>query len=206
MLGQYDIGFGSISGNELNPLDFVSVLSSDPVISGEFTLNWGTNTNNPDADILVYNGMRWSYDALWQAANGAAVVVDGANSPVLAGTDYKLEGNKVTISADFNLSEGVTVEVQDLVVFACADLENGSDYKEYSLYPAEGETSRVVTIKDGADGKYEYEITLTDAEIAWLKEKYEAEGNLGIDVYYKSDVVGVVSETLTTINLEFPAA
>lgn len=208
MLGQYDIGFGSISGNSLNPLDFVGVLSSDPVISGEFTLNWGTNTNNPDADILVYNGMRWSYDALWQAANSVAIVVDGANTPVLGDTSYELDTatNKITVSVDFNLSEGVEVELQDLVVFAYADLNAGSDYNEYSVFPAEGQTSRVVTVKDGSNGEYVYEITFTAEEMAWLKSKADAEGKLGIDVYYASDVIGVYTETYTTIYISFPAA
>src|SRR5699024_3096502 len=68
MLGQFDIGFGSISGNPLDPLAFMNVLSSDPAISGSFTLNWGTDTNDPNAEILVYNGMRWSFDALYKAA------------------------------------------------------------------------------------------------------------------------------------------
>lgn len=79
MPGQFDIGFGSISGNSLNPLDFVTVLSSDQEISGSFTLNWGVDTNDPDAYPIVYNGERYSYDAFVLAANSQSVVAEGKN-------------------------------------------------------------------------------------------------------------------------------
>ena len=185
----------------------MSVLSSDQVISGEFTLNWGTNTNDPDADILVYNGMRWSYDALWQAANGAAVVVDGANSAVFNGSTMTFDEatSKATITTNFNLYEGVTTEIQDFVVFAYADLENNSDYNEYSLLPGEGETSRVTKVSE-ENGVYVYEIVLTAEEVTWLKEKAAAGGYAGIDVYYGTNVVGVETNTLTSVFFEFPAA
>ena len=48
MLGQYDIGFGGVSGNTLNPLNFFEVLKSDN--SSGFTLNWGPNTNEPSQE------------------------------------------------------------------------------------------------------------------------------------------------------------
>ena len=80
MIGQFDLGFGSISGNPLNPLDFISVLSSDLSISNNFTLNWGTDTNDPDVYPIVYKNMRWSYDALYKAANSTAIVSKGQNT------------------------------------------------------------------------------------------------------------------------------
>ncbi len=80
MVGQFDLGFGSISGNPLNPLDFISVLSSDLSISNNFTLNWGTDTNDPDVYPIVYKNMRWSYDALYKAANSTAIVSKGQNT------------------------------------------------------------------------------------------------------------------------------
>ena len=204
MLGQYDLGFGSISGNSLNPLDFVSVLSSDQKISGEFTLNWGTNTNDPDADILVYKGEKWSYDALWQAANGTAVVVDGANTAVFDGFTMKFDEatRKATVTAKFNLSEGVEAEVQDLVIFAYTGKE---DYNEYSVFPAEGETSRVTEVSS-ENGTFVYEIVLTEQELAWVKEKVQAEGSAGIDLYYSTTIDGNLSESYATAYFDFPAA
>ena len=64
MVGQFDIGFGSISGNALNPLNFLEVLKSDN--SSGFTLNWGADTSVVN---LEYNGVLWSFDSLWQAAD-----------------------------------------------------------------------------------------------------------------------------------------
>lgn len=78
MIGAFDVGYGGINGNSLNPLDFMSVLSSDQDLSGGFTLNWGTNTNDPDAYPIVYEGRRYSYDAFWLAANATVNAVDGA--------------------------------------------------------------------------------------------------------------------------------
>ena len=79
LIGQYDIGNGAIMGNELDPMAFLSVLSSDPTISSNFTLCWGVDTNNPDVYPLVYDGKRWSFDALFSAANGQAIVKAGKN-------------------------------------------------------------------------------------------------------------------------------
>lgn len=79
LVGQYDIGYGSISGNTLNPLDYVGILSADMEISGNFTLNFGPDTNDPDEYPIVYKGERYSYDAFYKAANTGANVVDGKN-------------------------------------------------------------------------------------------------------------------------------
>ena len=84
MIGQFDIGFGSISGNSLDPIGFFNVLSSDPEISGSFTLNWGVDTNDPAVYPIVYEGQRWSFDALYNAVNSKAIVSEGANKPALS--------------------------------------------------------------------------------------------------------------------------
>ncbi len=69
MVGQYDIAFGSISGNTYDPLNFMEVLKSDN--SSGFTLNWGCDTSLPG---IEYNGKMYSYDALWQAADTACYI------------------------------------------------------------------------------------------------------------------------------------
>ena len=66
MIGQFDIGFGSISGNTLNPINFLEVLKSDN--SSGFTLNWGVDTSEVSED-LFYDNRVWSFDSLWQAAD-----------------------------------------------------------------------------------------------------------------------------------------
>ena len=107
MLGQFDIGFGSVSGNTLDPLNFLEVLKSDN--SSTFTLNWGLNTNATDPDHLIeYDGKLWSFDALWTVADHGGYVVDGASKPIFS---YSKD---VTLSrdADNNLVvEGLCNEV-----------------------------------------------------------------------------------------------
>ncbi len=75
MQGSYDLGFGAISGDELDPLGFLEVLKSDN--SSGFTLNWGADTNEV-CDSIVYDGKTWSFDGLWTAGTSGATVVDGS--------------------------------------------------------------------------------------------------------------------------------
>ena len=104
MTGQFDIGFGSISGNTYNPLNFLEVLKSDN--SSGFTLNWGINTNAVDANNpIVYNGKVWSFDALWTAADQGAFVKDGQNAQIDVGwnnASAKLnDDGTIVFEADF---------------------------------------------------------------------------------------------------------
>ena len=84
MVGDFDLGFGAISGNTLNPLNFMEVLKSDN--SSGFTLNWGKDTALVDDDdpitFDIEEGGRtvtreWSFDAAWAAADHGAVVQNG---------------------------------------------------------------------------------------------------------------------------------
>ena len=69
--GMFDLGFGAISGNDLNPINFLEVLKSDQ--SSGFTLNWGADTGER-SDEIIYDGQTWSFDALWQATDTVAAV------------------------------------------------------------------------------------------------------------------------------------
>ena len=97
MIGQFDIAFGSISGNPMNPLNFLEVLKSDN--SSGFTLNWGPDTNKVD-DTMVYDGIAWSFDALWTAADTSALVKDGKLveyvDTKLASSTYNTNGTRTT--------------------------------------------------------------------------------------------------------------
>ena len=78
MKGQFDLGFGAISGNTYNPLNFLEVLKSDN--SSGFTLNWGTDTSKvTKAKPLIYQDKMWSFDALWAVADHGGVVNNGEN-------------------------------------------------------------------------------------------------------------------------------
>ncbi len=70
-VGIFDLGFGSISGNTLNPLNFLEVLKSDD--SSGFTLNWGVPTDTVDG-TLVYDNKTWSFDSLFTAANSGTAI------------------------------------------------------------------------------------------------------------------------------------
>lgn len=88
--GQFDLGFGSISGNSLNPINFLEVLKSDN--SSTFTLNWGPDTDvvgdglyedGNSKNYIVYDNKYWSFDSLWQAADtGVALTNSGAIAEV----------------------------------------------------------------------------------------------------------------------------
>jgi len=69
--GEFQLGFGAITGNALDPLSFREVLKSDN--SSGFTLNWGPDTSEV-SDSIVYDGKKWSYDGLWKAGTTVAAL------------------------------------------------------------------------------------------------------------------------------------
>jgi len=118
MVGEFDLGFGAISGNTYNPLNFLEVLKSDN--SSTFTLNWGADTSKVDAKHpLVYNGEKYSFDALWEVADHGGVVEEGERvkpvkklyvgnySTLAKGEDYTINFNgefvDVGDSVDFDI-------------------------------------------------------------------------------------------------------
>lgn len=107
MTGQFDIGFGSISGNIYNPLNFLEVLKSDN--SSGFTLNWGLDTNSVDGN-LVYDNQVWSFDALWTAADQGAYVVQGQK----AALDFTAISEGYEFNADGDLEVSVLAHLEDI--------------------------------------------------------------------------------------------
>ena len=119
MQGRFDLGFGAISGNTYNPLNFMEVLKSDN--SSSFTLNWGNDTSKVDEkNPIVYDGKKWSFDALWEVADHGGIVEEGEKiDPVkrcynkrptnAAGTAYEndlYKGFKVVLPTEFAEYEG----------------------------------------------------------------------------------------------------
>jgi len=119
LVGKFDVGFGSISGNSLNPLDFMNILSSNQAISNSFTLNWGTDTNNPDAYPIVYNGERYSYDAFYLAANNQAIVAKGRNEDVVA---FNYEPIKKNEDGSYSGAIEMTAALPDLTTLTPTDV------------------------------------------------------------------------------------
>ena len=147
MKGQFDLGFGAISGNTYNPLNFLEVLKSDN--SSGFTLNWGTDTSEIDElNPIIYNGKAWSFDALWAAADHGTIVDEGKDVDPVENC-YKIN---TTQSRD-NLYEGGTfdmafnfVELKDAesAEFNVTSVQLYLD--GYGTYSLEGES---VLVKEG---------------------------------------------------------
>jgi len=140
MKGQFDLGFGAISGNTYNPLNFMEVLKTDN--SSGFTLNWGENTADLSEKNPIYyddgNGnKKWSFDALWAVADHGGIARDGKKvEPVqkcYKGMHLNVEGTaemgdnlyvassggyKVEIPLYFEETQGVTYEFNRLVINA----------------------------------------------------------------------------------------
>ena len=184
MVGQFDIGFGSISGNPLNPLDFVSVLSSDQSISNSFTLNWGTDTNNPEVYPLVYNGVRFSYDALYNAANTKAIVSKGQNKASL-----NWEYSKITKNEDGSYTGSFTVipTLPDITELTVTDVVC-CNYERYRNGDGEYEEAPVEFTAENKDGAIYVTFTVP-AELAATYvngsgTSAEPKGDTGFDLYY----------------------
>ena len=140
MTGQFDLGFGAISGNTLDPLNFMEVLKSDN--SSGFTLNWGMDTSRYDrsANGLVYDGKLWSFDDLWKAADQGIILDKGKEVESLT---FKVD--KAEISADgktLDLAvtitrpdyESLDIEVLDLYLQSSSE---ETDYTEIYNNPEE---------------------------------------------------------------------
>jgi hypothetical protein len=81
-VGQFDIAMGTISGSTLDPLSFMEILTSDNRTG--FTLSWtGVDTSKVETN-LVYDNKQWSYNALYEAGMGTAVVKDGESATLFS--------------------------------------------------------------------------------------------------------------------------
>ena len=196
MLGQYDIGFGSISGNTLNPLNFLEVLKSDN--SSGFTLNWGCDTSEVN---LEYDGQLWSFDALWQAGETGGYFSKGQyvknHDAEMVGDFVKNADGTLTAVIDTNKLigiEGVEVDVTKAVL-------NG--YLTENQVYTEVECSFV----EDNEGVITVTISAADYENFVVNNTYTLFG-LGnyvmIDVYYNCNVAGVDVSTYDSLDLYLP--
>ena len=186
MMGQFDIGFGSISGNPLDPLAFMNVCSSDKSISSDFTLNWGADTNDPDSDIIVYNGMRWSYDALWSATQAPTVVKNGRLVPVasLGESSFTRNENGVAAELTVNVLDGYNYSKDALMIFGYVDVEGEAAYYEVAI-----DEYLVDTVV--GEGTVTYKLQIPASVYA----SFIAGKSQGVDIYWSYDIDGAeVSE------------
>ena len=154
MKGQFDLGFGAISGNTYNPLNFLEVLRSDN--SSGFTLNWGTDTSKVTTNKpLEYDDKLWSFDALWEVADHGGIVENGQSvKPVKtcymelptridtgAQTDKMYEGVKVEIPLEFVQVNDAEFDVSRVQIYIV-----GSGNEDVSYELSADKSKIIVTI------------------------------------------------------------
>lgn len=76
--GCFDISYGKISGGSIDfkPYKEYLLLSSSKALSNSMTLNFSLDTNSLD-DCIVYNGYRFTYDALLVLLSGSTEIHNG---------------------------------------------------------------------------------------------------------------------------------
>lgn len=174
--GEFDLGFGAISGGDLDPINFMEVLKSDN--SSTFTLNWGPDTDKiseSDQSPIVYDGKKWSYDALWNAANTGVLLTESGNianaenvSPNHSGIRYDgidKQKESVTYKLSFEMlvqagARNITFEITNSEYTEMFDLTQlggneankyvvsvtlGKDFNHYEEYDEFNKTNVTVT-------------------------------------------------------------
>ena len=155
--GEFDFAEGAISGNVLNPLDFMNTCSSVHNINQGFNLNWGHRTDIMGEDTVPcyytdpYTGenLTWAYDALWNASQGFTPVDDGVATPV--GYDQSIEesGNNIRYTCYFSQAavddDGESVydfEIKDFALISSANAGGFDGGYYYSDYKFSGKSVR----------------------------------------------------------------
>lgn len=99
--GEFDFAEGAVSGNVLNPIDFMSTVSSTKSLNQGFCLNWGTPTNEMSKHPCVYDGYRYTFDALWSISQGFTPIDDGKSVAIADNQKLTNNGNTVLFTADY---------------------------------------------------------------------------------------------------------
>lgn len=190
MVGQFDLGFGSISGNSLDPLNFLEVLKSDN--SSGFTLNWGSDTSVV-SENLIYNDQPWSFDSLWKAGDSFVVASAGVEVPLFTLLDSEItrlsDGRlQIVVQTQEVNSDDITTMLYAICLFATND-DGYSDYGEiYAYYDGttdtdpEGLTSSWERV-EGEGGAVTYTIVFDAAAIEYMEATYTTIYVAGIDAY-----------------------
>ena len=193
--GQFDIGFGSISGNPLDPLGFFSVNSTDKTISQEFTLNWAIDTNSL-TEALVYGGKRWTFDALYQTTQELSIIEGGKLTKSQAfefgnNTFEKKEDGSFEATIELKVHSAITdFALEDLVIFG----GSSGKYKEWSL-----DSSMYTVAYDEATHTATIRIKVPATELA----KVPVDSNQGFDVYFSYKLNGKAYVGIKTAYMSF---
>ncbi len=198
MIGQFDIGFGSVSGNSYNPLNFFENLRSDN--SGGFTLNWGLDTNSVDGTI-VWDNQVWSFDALWRAADQGAYVQAGAESALTfeydeETLDLEVADGKLVMTIDVeehSIDDGnIKTRFSGAKVYGYVNQLANANYKEFDF---EKPVKMDPQPSDVKKGYVRYTISIALEDYAPLlnatSDLFAQMGYGGIDLYFITTMFGV---------------
>ena len=158
MVGQFDLGFGSVSGNSLDPLNFMEVLKSDN--SSGFTLNWGPDTSALD---LNFDDKVWSFDTLWAAADHGVVTYKGQTLPPVI-----VEWGKGEFDEDGNLAVTFTMTTA----------------KYYMSQLDDTEAAKIAALTDEEYSVSLDAVYITDWTTAKINGAFDKEGNPVLDDDY----------------------
>ncbi len=169
MQGRFDLGFGAIAGNTYNPLNFLEVLKSDN--SSSFTLNWGADTSKVDEkNAIVFDGKKWSFDALWEVADHGGLVENGEKiKPVRSLTAKRpttLGGERIT---DDKLNKGFKLTLP--VDFAEYDEEGKRAVFDVNRFDVYVIGDKNITLAEKGDGNITYNKTKKTIEVTVTQEK-----------------------------------
>lgn len=183
MVGQFDLGFGSISGNTLNPLNFMEVLKSNN--SSGFTLNWGPDTSVIDDEYLDYDGYAWSFDTLWKAADSGVLLVDGKEvDPV----DYTITDGSIASDGSFNFEIKYTLATS-LAAFAADAAAGNLGISIANVYVYDDDQKYVLAAYDDDTGKpMDDGLVVDDGEgtikVKVPKDIVDAVDGMNIEIHY----------------------
>ncbi len=176
--GEFDFAEGAISGNVLNPLEFMSTCATDDLAQG-FCLNWGDITANlNEEDPIVYDDKAWSYDALWSAANASTVVNEGLVTP---------------IAGDVQITESDDGETVDLTaVYPDMTDDNGEDVFSFkasgiAITTAESVSALTYIYSTNAEvisANGELRVKVKKSDILKQAKKNAKEANATQNIYY----------------------
>lgn len=144
LVGNFDFGFGSISGSAMDPLGFMYTLKSDN--SSGFTLNWSVDTSWNDGSIIYDvdesgEPLTWSFDALYDAADAGTIVSDG----MVAAPVIYIDGSL--------LKSGTILELQfdvNTTLCASAGIDPESDFLYFYIEATITDPDSTLTDTDGA--------------------------------------------------------
>ena len=94
--GQFDLSCDKISLSSYDKYMYYNLLSSNPNLSNDLTINWSIDTNNIEDDCIVYNEYRYSYDALLSLLSSKYTIIDGVFYKVILPQLESSELNKLT--------------------------------------------------------------------------------------------------------------